>query len=64
MSGTWYAPASACSFTGNTNTTVYSQFICDTVTVTGSSKLLIKYDSNLIYQVGQTGSPSTVSLVE
>lgn len=64
MSGTWYAPASKCSFTGATNTTVYSQFICDTVTVTGSSKLVIKYDSTLVYQVGTAGAAPTISLVE
>lgn len=64
MSGTWYAPASACSFTGNTNTTIYSQFICDTVKVTGSSNLKIKYDSSLVYQVSTPGQASEVSLIE
>jgi hypothetical protein len=64
MSGTWYAPASTCSFTGATNTTIYSQFICNKVTVTGSSKLIIKYDGTLVYQVGSTGSGPSVSLIE
>ena len=64
LSGTWYAPASACTFTGNTNTVVYSQFICNTIVVNGSSKLVIKYDSNLIYQVGSGAGSPEVSLDE
>jgi len=64
LSGTWYAPASSCSFTGATNTTIYSQFICDTITVTGSSNLKIKYDSTLVYQVSTAGGTPQVSLVE
>lgn len=64
MSGTWYAPASACSFVGATKTTVYSQFICDTVKVTGSANLTIKYDSTLVYQVSTPGQASEVSLAE
>lgn len=63
-SGTWYAPASKCSFTGSTATTVYSQFICDTITVTGSSNLTIKYDSTLVYQAPAQGTVSEVSLEE
>ena len=62
VSGTWYAPASACSFSGATNTTVYSQFICDTINVSGSSKLVIKYDSTLVYQVPVTGGSPSVGL--
>lgn len=64
VSGTWYAPASHCSFTGNTNTTIYSQFICDTVAVQGSSSLIIKYDGNLIYQKPVSGTVSEVNLTE
>jgi hypothetical protein len=64
LSGTWYAPASACSFTGATNTVVYSQFICNTIQVTGSSKLTIKYDSTLVYQVSTEGGAPEVSLDE
>lgn len=64
VSGTWYAPASHCSFTGNTNTTVYSQFICDTIEVQGSSSLIIKYDSTLIYQKPVDGTVSEVNLAE
>ncbi len=63
-SGTWYAPASACTFGGNTSTVVKSQFICDTVTVHGSSELTIKYDSSLIYQVSTESGTASVSLVE
>ncbi len=63
-SGTWYAPASKCSFTGATVTTIYSQFICDTITVTGSSNLTIKYDSTLVYQAPAQGSVCQVSLEE
>lgn len=64
LSGTWYGPAADCSFTGATNTVVYSQFICDTVTITGSSRLKIKYDSTQVYQVPVTGGASQVSLDE
>lgn len=64
VSGTWYAPASQCSFTGATENTVYSQFICDKMEVRGSSKLTIKYDSTLIYQQPSGNSPSEVSLDE
>lgn len=63
-SGTWYAPASKCSFTGSTSTTIYSQFICDKITVTGSSNLTIQYDSTLVYQAPAQGTVSEVSLEE
>ena len=61
QSGTWYAPASACTFNGSTSTIIYSQFICDTVSVVGSSTLKIKYDSTLVYD---PGSSPMVSLME
>jgi Flp pilus assembly protein TadG len=64
QSGTWYAPASKCSYTGATNTVVRSQFICDTIRVTGSSNLTIKYDSTLVYQVPVPMSQPQVSLAE
>lgn len=64
LSGTWYAPASACSFNGHVTTVVYSQFVCDTITVTGSSNLTIKYDSDLVYQVPTSGGAPEVALVE
>lgn len=63
-SGTWYAPASHCSFTGATTTTIYSQFICDKITAGGSSNLTIKYDGTLVYQVPTQGMVSEVSLEE
>lgn len=64
MSGTWYAPAATCSFTGASTNYVYSQFICDKVAVTGSGTLKIKYDSTLVYQIETPGGASSVSLIE
>ncbi len=64
QSGTWYAPSSLCSFTGATSTTLYSQFICDRVTVTGSSNLKIKYDGSKIFQTTTTSTGGTSTQVE
>ncbi|NLG99946.1 MAG: hypothetical protein GX491_21520 [Chloroflexi bacterium] len=64
MSGTWYAPASACSFTGATSATIYSQFVCDTITLHGSSNLKVVYDSDLVYQVPTSNKAPQVSLDE
>jgi hypothetical protein len=62
--GTWYAPASACTFSGNTPTTVYAQFICSTINISGSSALKIQYDGDVVYQVPVTGSVPQVSLIQ
>lgn len=64
MSGTWYAPGSACKFVGATETTIYSQFICDTVEVNGSANLTIRYDADKVYQISEPSIQPQVTLAE
>lgn len=64
QSGTWYAPASHCRYHGSTDTTIYSQFICSTIEVDGSSELTVKYDSAKVFQKETEAGVPSVGLVQ
>ena len=62
--GSVYVPNTECRLTGSGDQFFDMQMICDTIKVTGSDKVTVGYDPNLVYEVTGTGTPAKIQLTK
>ena len=57
--GTVYVPHDECNLSGSSGATdIHGQFICDTISLSGSSTLTVKWNPALVWNPGATPSPT------